>query len=103
MDERTYGYLRKERAMPVGLREGSTNEIMMSTSASKLADGHINGDVLARVLKRSDAVDALSKIIKHAAQRDDRAGRWLRDHLEEELEAVEDFIQMLSRLLDCWL
>lgn len=103
MDERTYGYLRKERAMPIGLREGSTNEIMMSTSASKLADGHINGDVLARVLKRSDAVDALSKIITHAAQRDDRAGKWLKDHLEEELEAVEDFIQMLSRLLDCWL
>lgn len=102
-------YERNERPLPIGLANTAgavTHEITLQTSMAKECDFHIDGDILARILEgggRSGGVAKLKHIIRKAAERKDRVGEWLTEHLEEELDAVEEVVELLSRVLDCWI
>ena len=95
-------YARNERGLPIGLGRGGETDIVMVTSRSKFNDGHIDGDVLVRVLQKGGA-EMLKKVVREQARRDDRAGEWIKEHLGEELEAVDDIIEVLETVLDCWI
>ena len=96
-----------ERALPAGLGyavdgDSSRREVILRTYNSRLADKHIDGDVLARILRHNGAA-TLDRVIRDAADRNDRVGLWVRTHLDEELGAVDEIIDILRGLLDCWL
>lgn len=96
------GFARDERAMPLGLSGSSEGQMLMRTSRRKEADGHIDGDVIARLLEKGGA-EMLKKIIRLVAERNDRAGEWMRTHLNEELEAVDEVVDLIEGVLDCWM
>ena len=95
-------YAREERLMPIGLSANRRDEIVMRTGRTKLGDGHIDGDVLSRMLKKGDT-EVLRWAVSEVAEKDDRAGVWMRAHLEEELGAVDETVELVKRLLDCWM
>ena len=94
-------HARDERALPIGLSEASTSDIMMGTSKPKLGDRHIDGDVLGRVLQKGGS-ETLKRLVREVAEKNDRVAEWMNEHLDEELEAVDQIIEMLRRVLDCW-
>ena len=96
-------YARNERLLPVGLHKGGGGEVAMRTERERVGDGHVDGDVLARLLKVGDPVGVLTRILREVAARDDRAGEWMRKHLEEEIASVEETVAMLKRVMDCWM
>lgn len=107
-------YERTERALPIGLATTAaadadadatvTNEITLRTSVAKECDLHIDGDILARILGvGGGGVETLKTVIRKAAGRKDRVGEWLTEHLDEELNAVEEVVEILTRVLDCWI
>lgn len=96
-------YGRDERAVPIGLsRQASNEEIVLRAPSDPLAESHIDGDVLARLLEHGGA-NKLRELIRTIAQRDDRVGTWIRQHEEDELNAVDETMEILRRLLDSWL
>ncbi|KAK3057215.1 hypothetical protein LTR09_002254 [Extremus antarcticus] len=103
-------YARNERIMPVGLVDnsdgsGRREDVVMRTGKPKAQDGHIDGDVLARLMVDSSAAAKLrlKTMINEAAQRDDRAGEWVRRHLDSEVEAVGGVVDALQQMLECWI
>ena len=88
--------------MPTGLSNRRNDELVMRTSKPKLGDGHVDGDVLERLLK-NEGMQTLQRLVREVAERDDRAGVWVRAHREEELSAVEEVVGMLRTLLDLWI
>ncbi|KAK5116564.1 hypothetical protein LTR85_009189 [Meristemomyces frigidus] len=98
------GYVRNERALPIGLStaSGERNEVILRTASGNPEDMHIDGDVLARVLKRGGA-GMLRQIIEQAAERDDRVGEWVRQHLDAELAVVDEMVEMLRVAIDRWI
>jgi hypothetical protein len=99
-------YARDERAMPAGLIGGGRREdVVMRTSKPRLQDGHVDGDVLARLLEGGNekAKDRLRRVMEEIAAREDRAGEWMRAHLEMDIETMEEVVEVLQRLLDMWM
>ena len=97
--------VRQERALPLGLTSGSMergDEMMLRAASGRAEDQHIDGDILARILERGGA-EALKQLLTQTAEREDRVGEWIREHLDEELEAVEDMIEVLRNVLDRWI
>ncbi len=45
----------------------------------------------------------MRRAIRGLAEREINAGTWTREHLEEELEAVDEVVGMLRVLLDRWM
>ncbi|KAK3074779.1 hypothetical protein LTR53_002511 [Teratosphaeriaceae sp. CCFEE 6253] len=99
------GYSRDERPLPIGISgngTGSESEGLLRTSVDLLADKHIDGDVLARLLQRGGA-ETLREIIREVAARDDHVGTWTHEHIDEELAAVDEMVGLLGSLLeDSW-
>lgn len=91
---------RAQRAMPIGLSAGGTSEILMSSPQSRVSGRHINGDIFARLQQRGGSA-MLKSILHEVAARDDRAGEWVKEHLQEELEAVDEVMGLLGPLLEC--
>lgn len=96
-------YARNERGMPIGL-SARRGEVVMRTARPKEQDGHVDGDVLARAMVggREAAVRRLRELVGEMAGRDDRAGEWVRRHLEEEMGCLEEVVEVLERVLDGW-
>lgn len=94
----------REQRIIAGLGESDdeSHEITLRTASPRLRDKHINGDVLARIL-RDDGAEALKRVVRDAARRNDRIGTWVREHIEEELGTVDEVIGTLQALLHCWL
>ena len=97
------GYASEERVMPIGFAEASRGEIVMRTSLPRLRDAHLDGDVLARLLEKGSGAERLAGMVREVTRRNDRAGEWMRVHLEEELEAVDEIVTNLRKVLDIWL
>ena len=76
--------------------------IVLETTNSRPQDMHVNGDILARLVEHKGA-ETLRQLINEAAIRDDRVGEWMREHLESELAAVDEMIELLIPLLDRWI
>lgn len=94
---------RQERAMPLGLsRKSSQSQVLMKTNRDSSQDWHFDGDILVRLIERGGA-ETLRKIIQDAASRQDRVGEWMRQHLDDELEAVDEVMEMLESSLGNWL
>jgi hypothetical protein len=96
-------YARNERLMPVGLNNQRSDDLVMTTERDKLVDRHIDGDMLARLLKMGDPIGVLKHILTEVAARDDHAGEWMRAHLEKEMASVEETVATLRRVMDCWM
>ncbi|KAK1062122.1 hypothetical protein LTR74_010555 [Friedmanniomyces endolithicus] len=100
------GYTGAERAVPIGISggvgSGRRDEVMLRSPVGAAEDRHIDGDVLARLLRPGGA-ENLRSAICGLAEREINAGTWTREHLEEELGAVGEVIEMLRVLLDRWM
>jgi hypothetical protein len=95
----------RERAFPVGLSSTADEEMIMSSNAQGLdlqQHMHVNGDVLNGLLELGGAA-TLKEILHDVAAREDRAGRWVKDHLDEELEVAEELMKMIKALLGSWM
>ena len=97
----TFG--RHERLMPVGLGNKRQDELVMRTERDKLADRHVDGDILARLLKDGDPAETLREVMRKVGARDNRAGEWMRAHMEEEMASVYEMVATLRRAMDCWM
>lgn len=101
----------RDRALPIGLRAesdaGSGAVRTLNTSVATLGDMHINGDVLARVI-RPGGVDAVKSVLRELATKDmeedgsSAVAEWVSMHLDEELTAVDEIVDVV-RELDEWL
>jgi hypothetical protein len=96
------GYAREERPMPIGLSSEGDADVLLRTNVPRESDRHINGDILVRILERGGG-ELLNKMIQDAAEKDDRVGEWMTNHMDEELAAVDEIISILRRVLDCWI
>ncbi|KAK5175476.1 uncharacterized protein LTR77_000615 [Saxophila tyrrhenica] len=98
-------FARDERVMPVGLAGGEREEVVMRTGKPRASDGHVDGDVLARLMEGGAAAarERLEAVLKEIAGGDDRAGEWVRRHLDEEVRAVREVVEVLERVLGCCL
>ena len=45
----------------------------------------------------------LQKLMRKAAHGDDRVGEWMREHEDEERAAVDELVENLQDLLECWM
>ncbi|KAF2765391.1 hypothetical protein EJ03DRAFT_354912 [Teratosphaeria nubilosa] len=97
-------YAGDDRPLPIGLAAGEDgdHQVLLRTHVPKRNDKHINGDILVRLLERGGS-EKLKRMIIEAAERSDRAGEWIADHMEDELGAVDEIIDILGSLLDCWI
>lgn len=91
------------RAVPIGFRN-SGNEMtktMLQTTVGSLTDMHIDGDILARIFQKG-GVEAVRTSMRDFAAREGNAGSWLAAHLEEELHALDEVVDLVKKL-DAWL
>jgi hypothetical protein len=105
----TYGvdaeaYEGRERGVPIGFGAATYDEIALfaDDDISLQNDLHVDGDVLARVLEPG-GVRKLSEALENLAERDDRIGEWVEEHLERELELVEGIVEEVRTLLGMWM
>jgi hypothetical protein len=96
-------YEGRERGFPIGFGATADEEIALFTDddISLQNDLHIDGDVLARVLEPG-GVQKLSEALKNLAEREDRIGEWVEEHLERELELVGGIVEEVRVLLGMW-
>ena len=97
--------VKKERTVPIGLNmsvDRPDNMIVLRSNRNPISDKHIDGDILARLMERGGA-EVLKRILHEHANREDRVGEWLRRHMRGELEAVDQVIDVVARLLGCWM
>lgn len=98
-------FARKERGLPIGFGAAaveSRSEVVMRTERRREQDRHVDGDVLARVLRKG-GVACVRRLVRVAAEREDAVGEWMRAHLEGELEAVEEMVGIVEGVVDGWL
>jgi len=105
----TYGvdaeaYEGRERGFPIGFGAKAEDEIALfaDDDISLQNDLHVDGDVLARVLEPG-GVQKLSDALENLAERDDRVGDWVEEHLERELGLVEGMVEEVRALLGMWM
>jgi hypothetical protein len=60
---------------------------------------HIDGDVLARIL-RPGGRNAICRVIDNLSETPDAIGLWLSQHKEEELASVEQLIRIVAQFED---
>jgi hypothetical protein len=72
---------------------------MLRTRTSRPNDMHIDGDVIARIL-RPGGRDAIFRMIDKLADTPDAIGLWLSQHKEEELVSIEHLIRIVKQLED---
>ena len=94
----------RARALHIGFTSGSTAEVaLFSTDGIRLeGDRHIDGDVLARVLEPGGA-ESLSATLRALAQRKNKIGEWVEEHLEEQLAEVERVVSEVRTLTSMWM
>lgn len=95
----------EERGLPIGLNDDSDEMIALTPGTDDIRpenDMHIDGDTLVRLLEQG-GTEILKVVIREQAQRQDRIGEWLRENLEDELEAVESVIEEVEALLGSWM
>ena len=98
-------FARNERGSPIGFNRAAAeakSEVVMKTATNRSQDRHIDGDVIGRVLQHGGAV-CLQSLVQDAAERQDAVGSWMKAHLEEELQAVDEMIDFVERMLESWL
>lgn len=98
-------FAKNERGMPVGFGAAAVEkrgEVVMRTERKKEQDRHVDCDVLARVLEHG-GVGCLHRLVGEAAKRQDAVGQWVKQHLDEELEAVEEMVQVVEAMVCGWL
>ncbi|KAK4541683.1 hypothetical protein LTR36_007827 [Oleoguttula mirabilis] len=102
-DATDVGYIRDERALPIGLSTANEqgDEIVLRTMNSGPEDMHINGDILACILQPGGA-EKLRHIIERTAEREDWIGEWVGDHLGAEMAVVDEVVELLQTVLDRW-
>lgn len=88
---------REQREVPVGFAGDATK--LLHTSTYRASDMHIDADVLRRGLG-VNADQAIRKVLKDYALEDDALGGWLRQHMVEEIGALEDVLHTVKRLDD---
>jgi hypothetical protein len=98
-------YVKHERAMPIGFTGIGRNEVMIGTGRPKAQDGHIDGDVLARLLEGGieGAGKRLEGMLKNVAGRQDGVGDWVRKRLDSEVQAIDEMVAVLEGVLDLWI
>lgn len=89
-----------ERGMPIGLTASNSPELVLLQARNrKENDMHIDGDVLARVLESPGAVKEVRNVMTMLASETERpVGRWMMEHLDEEMEALEEVVGLVRRL-----
>ena len=98
-------FARNERGLPIGFSEAAAereDEIVVRTELRRERDGAVDGDVIGRVLGKGGRA-CLEKLVREAAERTDVVGEWMRAHLEEELEAVEEVVGIVEAIVHGWL
>ena len=92
------------RGLPIGFASGSTAEIALFSrdDIRQEGDRHIDGDVLARVLQPGGA-ENLRAALRSLAQRNDRIGEWVEEHLDEQLAEVEGVVSEVRTLATMWM
>lgn len=98
-------FARGERGMPIGFGSGASereSEIVMTTDRRREMDRFVDGDVLRRVLEHGGAA-CLRRVVREAAARGDVVGEWMRERLDEELEAVDEMVDLLEYIVNGWL
>lgn len=94
----------RARGVPVGFAVGSKDEfaLFVDGDVNRENDGHIDGDVLGRVLVVGGE-ERLMRALRGLAERDDVVGTWVGGHLEEEIEAVKGIVGEVRTLVGMWL
>nr|POE94489.1 hypothetical protein CFP56_16729 [Quercus suber] len=98
-----------EQGIPAGLAPGASGEVRVRTHRSASEGMHVDGDVLARLVKGDwrAKVAGLKEFMRELAAegegRGDRAGMWLAGHVEEEVAALDDLVGILRRLGERWI
>jgi hypothetical protein len=87
-----------DRPLPASLSDDH-HLAMLRTPISKPNDMHIDGDVIARIL-RPGGRDAIYRVIDNLANTPDAIGLWLSQHKEEELASLENLIQIVKQFED---
>ena len=92
------------RGLPIGFSSGSTAEIALFSrdDIRQEGDRHIDGDVLARVLQPG-GTENLRAALRTLAQRNDRIGEWVEEHLDEQLAEVEGLVSEVRALATMWM
>lgn len=94
------GAIRRERALPVGLCNTDATAIL-HTVTTKPGDMHVDGDIITRILRPGGAA-AVKDVLNRLVVGDNSVGAYLREHLEEEIAAVDEALDFL-RLLEEWM
>ncbi|KAK4506147.1 hypothetical protein PRZ48_004112 [Zasmidium cellare] len=90
-----------ERGLPIGF--STPTLIPLQTRNRKEHDLHIDGDVLARVLERKDGIQEVRNVMTMLASETEHAvGRWMMEHLDEEMEALGEVVGLV-RGLEGWI
>ncbi|KAF2722880.1 hypothetical protein K431DRAFT_326425 [Polychaeton citri CBS 116435] len=87
-------------------KSGSAEVIVKTNHIGTERHLHVDADILARLFEhggRAGAVRIAKNLVRKAATRDDRVGEWVSAHMEQELIAVDDIVQLVELLIDCWL
>ncbi|KAF2161159.1 hypothetical protein M409DRAFT_28487 [Zasmidium cellare ATCC 36951] len=92
-----------ERGMPIGLTAHQTNNLVpLQARNRKENDLHIDGDVLSRVLESRYGIQEVRNVMTVLASETEHAvGKWMMEHLDEEMEALEEVVGVV-RGLDGW-
>ncbi|CAK3811385.1 Hypothetical predicted protein [Lecanosticta acicola] len=91
----------KGRVLPIGFNGHDGDWIMLHTTNSKANDMHIDGDVLTRVLEKN-GVEAVKRVMSKLVELDNATGAWMREHVDEELEALDELLGLVQHL-DAWM
>ena len=90
----------RDRALPIGL-QNQGDAIVLHASSNRHSDMHIDGDIVSRILSKRGS-EALKDVIRQLADKRDIIGSWIRGHLDQELEAVDEMVEVVRRLEE-WL
>jgi hypothetical protein len=87
-----------DRPLPASLSD-DCHLAMLRMPTSRPHDMHIDGDVLARIL-RPGGRNAICRVIDNLSETPDAIGLWLSQHKEEELASVEQLIRIVAQFED---
>lgn len=93
------------QTLPLGFRSQEPASPVSHTNIGprlQPSDMHINGDIIARLLDWG-GVKMLQQIMIEQSKKDDQIGTWLRQHLDEEMQQIDDVIEEIRTVLDAWI
>lgn len=94
----TSGIPRRERGLPIGLSSQSHDLVPLQAKIDKENDMHIDGDILGRVLEKRGVEEVKSMMGKMAVEAENAVGRWMAQHLDEEMAALEEVVGIVKEL-----